>query len=95
MEAIHTTKNPNKSNMLNGRKTEKMTTTATIPIENLKNCTNYEIKTAPGIDGSTLGTLKHRTTAKRKFTVCLEMVDLNTTLENLIWKKLRINIIDS
>jgi len=61
----------------------------------LKNCTNYKIKTAPGIDGSTLGILKHKTTAKSKFTVCLGRVDLNTTLENLKWKKLKINIIAS
>jgi len=72
-----------------------MTTTATICIENMKNCTNYEIKTAPGIDGSTLGTLKHRNTATPKFMVCLGTVGLNTTLEKLKWEKLNINSTDS
>jgi hypothetical protein len=45
---------------VNGTKTRNITTISTIPTENLKNCTNYENEIAPGIDESTLETLKKK-----------------------------------
>jgi hypothetical protein len=58
MEAIHSSKISQQNKYNEWYKNQNITTTATIPIENLKNCNNYEIKIAPGRDGRTLGTLK-------------------------------------